>query len=32
MILKISFDDQTFEIDVPDEMISEAQEFYAKNG
>ncbi len=30
MILKISFDDQTFEIDVPDDLVSEAQEFYAK--
>lgn len=29
MILKISFDDQTFEIDVPEDMMSEAQEFYA---
>lgn len=30
MILKISFDDQTFEIDVPNELIDEATEFYAK--
>ena len=30
MILKISFDDQTFEIDVPEELIAEAQEFYEK--
>lgn len=30
MILKISFDDQTFEIDVPDEIMAGAAEFYTK--
>jgi hypothetical protein len=30
MILKISFDDQTFEIDVAEEMITEARGFYEK--
>ena len=30
MILKISFDDQTFEIDVADEIMAEATEFYSK--
>ncbi|MEE9422965.1 MAG: hypothetical protein V3V50_07385 [Gammaproteobacteria bacterium] len=30
MILKISFDDQIFEIDVADEMITEARGFYEK--
>lgn len=30
MILKISFDDQTFEIDVPEDLLKEAVDFYAK--
>ncbi len=30
MILKLTIDDQTFDIDVPDQMIEEAGEFYAK--
>ncbi|HHJ15959.1 MAG TPA: hypothetical protein ENJ80_04600 [Gammaproteobacteria bacterium] len=30
MILKLTIDDQTFDIDVPDQMIEEAEEFYAK--
>jgi len=30
MILKLTIDDQTYDIDVPDEMIEEAGEFYAK--
>lgn len=29
MILKVSFDDQTYEIDVPEDMLSEARDFYA---
>jgi len=30
MILKLTIDDQTYNIDVPDEMLKEAEEFYAK--
>ena len=30
MILKIRFDDQAFEIDVPDTLIADAAEFHAK--
>ncbi len=30
MILKLTIDDQTYNIDVPDEMMKEAEEFYAK--
>lgn len=30
MILKLTIDDQTYEIDVPDQMIEEAREFYDK--
>ncbi len=30
MILKLSIDDQTYDIDVPEHMIEEAKEFYEK--
>lgn len=30
MILKLTIDDQTFNIDVPEQMLKEAEEFYAK--
>lgn len=30
MILKLSIDDQTYDIDVPEQMLDEAREFYAK--
>jgi hypothetical protein len=30
MILKLTIDDQTYDIEVPDELISEAREFYDK--
>jgi hypothetical protein len=30
MILKMSFEDQTFEIDVPASLIEDASDFYAK--
>lgn len=30
MILKLTIDDQTYQIDVPDELLGEAEEFYAK--
>jgi len=30
MILKLTIDDQTYSIDVPEQMMEEAQEFYAK--
>jgi hypothetical protein len=30
MILKLTVDDQTYDIDVPQQMMDEAQEFYAK--
>jgi hypothetical protein len=30
MILKLTIDDQTYDIEVPDSLIEEAQDFYAK--
>ncbi len=30
MILKLTIDDQTYNIDVPEQMLKEAEEFYAK--
>ena len=30
MILKLTIDDQTYDIDVPPQIIEEAQDFYAK--
>ncbi len=30
MILKLTVDDQTYDIDVPEQMIEEAQDFYAR--
>ncbi len=30
MILKLTIDDQTYDIDVPEQVMHEAQEFYAK--
>jgi hypothetical protein len=30
MILKLTIDDQTYDIDVPEHLLEEAQEFYAK--
>ncbi|HHO68908.1 MAG TPA: hypothetical protein ENK12_07750 [Gammaproteobacteria bacterium] len=30
MILKLCVDDQTYDIDVPEDMMAEAQEFYAR--
>ncbi|TCK18499.1 hypothetical protein DFR30_1777 [Thiogranum longum] len=30
MILKLTIDDQTFNIEVPEQMLKEAEEFYAK--
>ncbi len=30
MILKLTIDDQTYDIDVPEHMLEEAREFYAK--
>ncbi|MGD2075665.1 MAG: hypothetical protein PVI91_04680 [Gammaproteobacteria bacterium] len=30
MILKLTVDDQTYDIEVPEQLIEEAQEFYAK--
>ncbi|VAW78927.1 hypothetical protein MNBD_GAMMA14-1236, partial [hydrothermal vent metagenome] len=30
MILKLTIDDQTCNIDVPEQMLKEAEEFYAK--
>lgn len=30
MILKLTIDDQTYEIDVPEQIMQEAQEFYAR--
>jgi hypothetical protein len=30
MILKLTIDDQTYNIDVPEQIMREAQEFYAK--
>jgi hypothetical protein len=30
MILKLAIDDQTYDIDVPEQIMQEAQEFYAK--
>ena len=30
MILKLTIDDQTYDIDVPEQIMQEAQDFYAK--